>query len=68
MKSMQELLPSWNDPGKAAGHRKALRDYAVSHGFKDNEIANFSKDPRVVLAMMKAAMFDQIMAKPKGGK
>lgn len=63
---MQELLPSWDDPQKAAGHRKALRDYAVSNGFKDAEIAQFSKDPRIILAMMKAAIFDKIMAKPKG--
>jgi len=43
MKTIQELVPGWNDPKQAAKHRKDLLDYATQNGFKPEEIAQFSK-------------------------
>ena len=56
-------LPEWNDPEVANSEKQAIISYAQrSLGFSDEEVANIS-DSRGVLALRKAYLYDELMAK-----
>ena len=59
IKKITSLFPKWNDPEKGQSYRKALRKYALAGGFSDAEITEFGKDPRIVLMVAKALLFDR---------
>jgi hypothetical protein len=61
-----DLVPDWNEPTTAAQRRKELREYALSQGFNANDVTKFGKDGRIVTAMMKAKLYDQMVAKIPG--
>ena len=57
------VLPEWNDPEVANSEKQAIISYAQrSLGFSDEEVANIS-DSRGVLALRKAYLYDELMAK-----
>lgn len=66
-KTMKDICPDWDVPASAAARRKELREYAISEGFKPEEISRFNKDGRIVTSMMKARLYDQ-MARETPGK
>jgi len=58
-----EALPEWKDPEVANAEKQAIITYAQRNlGFSDEEVANIS-DSRGVLALRKAYLYDQLMAK-----
>ena len=58
-----EALPEWKDPDVANSEKQAIITYAQRNlGFSDEEVANIS-DSRGVLALRKAYLYDQLMAK-----
>lgn len=66
MTKITDLVPDWNEPTTAAERRKELREYALSQGFKPEEISKFNKDGRIVTSMMKAKLYDQMVKKIPG--
>jgi hypothetical protein len=67
MKTMKDVMPSWDDPKHKPTHLKQLAGYAKMLGFNDKEIQQFGKDDRVLLALTKAMMCDLDLPK-KGDK
>jgi hypothetical protein len=56
-------LPEWSDPEVANAEKQAIITYAQRNlGFSDEEVANIS-DSRGVLALRKAYLYDELMAK-----
>lgn len=58
-----EALPDWKDPDVAAKEKQAIISYAQRNlGFSEAELAATS-DSRAVLALRKAYLYDELMAK-----
>jgi hypothetical protein len=62
-----EAIPSWKDPAKAKAEKAMLVEFGQKMGFTPQELGNIF-DHRVVLALRKAALYDQIEAKRQGIK
>jgi hypothetical protein len=57
-----EALPAWKDPAKAKAEKAMLVEFGQKMGFTPQELGNIY-DHRVVLALRKAALYDQMQAK-----
>lgn len=57
-----EAVPEWKDPKKWEADRKAIAEYAMSIGYSEEEIAQ-ATDPRAIVAMRKARLYDELMAR-----
>jgi hypothetical protein len=58
-----EALPEWKDPDVAMKEKQAIISYAQRNlGFSEDELASTS-DSRAVLALRKAYLYDELMAK-----
>lgn len=57
-----EALPAWKDPAKAKAEKAMLVEFGQKMGFTPQELGNIF-DHRVVLALRKAALYDQMQAK-----
>ena len=57
-----EAIPAWKNPERWEQDRKKLREFAQKIGYGEEEISQVY-DPRAVLALYKAARYDEIMAK-----
>ena len=62
-----EALPTWKDPAKAKAEKAMLVEFGQKMGFTPQELGNIY-DHRVVLALRKAALYDQMQAKRQGIK
>jgi hypothetical protein len=62
-----EAIPSWKDPAKAKVEKAMLVELGQKMGFTPEELGNIF-DHRVVLALRKAALYDQMQAKRQGIK
>ncbi len=62
-----EALPAWKDPAKAKAEQALLVEYGQKMGFTPQELGNIF-DHRVVLALRKAVLYDQMQAKRQGIK
>lgn len=62
-----EALPTWKDPAKAKAEKAMLVEFGQKMGFSPQELGNIF-DHRVVLALRKAALYDQMQAKRQGIK
>ncbi len=62
-----EAIPSWKDPAKAKAEKAMLVEFGQKMGFTPQELGNIF-DHRVVLALRKAALYDQMQAKRQGIK
>jgi hypothetical protein len=64
----QELLitavPEWKDPQKAKAEKALLVEFGRKIGFSEEELKNVY-DHRAVIALRKAALYDQIVSKRK---
>lgn len=56
------VLPEWKEPAKAEAGMKAIRTYAKTVGFTDDDL-NGAYDHRMIVAVDKARRFDELMAK-----
>ena len=62
-----EALPTWKDSAKAKAEKAMLVEFGQKMGFTPQELGNIY-DHRVVLALRKAALYDQMQAKRQGIK
>jgi hypothetical protein len=65
--ALLEAVPSWKDPAKAKAEKAMLIEFGQKMGFTPQELGNIY-DHRVVLALRKAALYDQMQAKRQGIK
>jgi len=65
--ALLEAIPSWKDPAKAKAEKAMLVEFGQRMGFTPQELGNIY-DHRVVLALRKAALYDQMQAKRQGIK
>lgn len=65
--ALLEAIPSWKDPAKAKAEKTMLVEFGQKMGFTPQELGNIY-DHRVVLALRKAALYDQMQAKRQGIK
>lgn len=65
--ALLEALPTWKDPAKAKAEKAMLVEFGQKMGFTPQELGNIF-DHRVVLALRKAALYDQMQAKRQGIK
>jgi hypothetical protein len=65
--ALLEAIPSWKDPAKAKAEKSMLIESGQKMGFTSEELGNIF-DHRVVLALRKAALYDQMQAKRQGIK
>jgi len=65
--ALLEAVPSWKDPAKAKAEKAMLVEFGQKMGFTPQELGNIY-DHRVVLALRKAALYDQMQAKRQGIK
>lgn len=65
--ALVEALPTWKDPEKAKAEKQMLVEFGQKMGFTPQELGNIY-DHRVVLALRKAALYDQMQAKRQGIK
>jgi hypothetical protein len=61
-RALLEAVPSWKDPAKAKAEKTMLIEFGQKMGFTPQELGNIY-DHRVVLALRKAALYDQMQAK-----
>lgn len=66
-KALLDAIPSWKDPAKAKAEKTMLVEFGQRMGFTPDELSNIY-DHRVVLALRKAALYDQMQAKRQGIK
>ena len=59
-----EALPTWKDSAKAKAEKAMLVEFGQKMGFSPQELGNIY-DHRVVLALRKAALYDQMQSKRK---
>lgn len=65
LRKLPELIPEWKDAKKWEADRVALLDYGKQIGFTPEELSQ-TYDPRAVVALHKARLYDKLMAnKPK---
>ena len=55
-------LPDWRDEAKAKAEKTALREYLLSQGYKEQDVAAVA-DHKAVLMARKAMLYDQMIAK-----
>ena len=65
--ALLEAIPTWKDPAKAKAEKAMLIEFGQKMGFTPQELGNIY-DHRVVLALRKAALYDQMQAKRQGIK
>jgi len=65
--ALLEALPAWKDPAKAKAEKAMLVEFGQKMGFTPQELGNIY-DHRVVLALRKAALYDQMQTKRQGIK
>jgi hypothetical protein len=65
--ALLDALPAWKDPAKAKAEKAMLVEFGQKMGFTPQELGNIF-DHRVVLALRKAALYDQMQAKRQGIK
>jgi hypothetical protein len=65
--ALLEAIPSWKDAAKAKAEKAMLVEFGQKMGFTPQELGNIY-DHRVVLALRKAALYDQMQAKRQGIK
>ena len=65
--ALLEAIPAWKDPAKAKAEKTMLIEFGQKLGFTPQELGNIY-DHRVVLALRKAALYDQMQAKRQGIK
>ena len=65
--ALLEAIPTWKDPAKAKAEKAMLIEFGQKMGFTSEELGNIF-DHRVVLALRKAALYDQMQAKRQGIK
>lgn len=65
--ALLEAIPSWKDPAKAKAEKAMMIEFGQKMGFTSEELGNIF-DHRVVLALRKAALYDQMQAKRQGIK
>lgn len=65
--ALLEAIPTWKDPAKAKAEKAMLIEFGQKMGFTSEELGNIY-DHRVVLALRKAALYDQMQAKRQGIK
>jgi hypothetical protein len=65
--ALLEAIPSWKDAAKAKAEKTMLIEFGQKMGFTPQELGNIY-DHRVVLALRKAALYDQMQAKRQGIK
>ncbi|CAB5238788.1 hypothetical protein UFOVP751_30 [uncultured Caudovirales phage] len=65
--ALLEAIPTWKDPAKAKAEKTMLIEFGQKMGFTPQELGNIY-DHRVVLALRKAALYDQMQAKRQGIK
>ena len=65
--ALLDAIPTWKDPAKAQAEKSMLITFGQKMGFTTEELANIY-DHRVVLALRKAALYDQMQAKRQGIK
>lgn len=58
---LSQRLPGWNDDGQRQRIQSALKDWGIENGFSKEELSAIA-EPRYVLAMAKAMMFDRMSA------
>jgi len=56
--ALQSAIPEWTSPDKAKAEKAQLRDYLLSSGYNEQEIAQLY-DHRAVVALRKAMLYDQ---------
>lgn len=57
-----QAVPEWKDPKKAQAEKALLVEFGKKIGFSDEELKNVY-DHRAVIALRKAALYDQMMSK-----
>ena len=57
-----QAVPEWKDPKKAQAEKALLVEFGKKIGFSDEELKNVY-DHRAVVALRKAALYDQMMSK-----
>ena len=65
--ALLDAIPTWKDPAKAKAEKSMLIEFGQKMGFTPQELGNIY-DHRVVLALRKAALYDQMQAKRQGIK
>lgn len=65
--ALLEAIPAWKDAAKAKAEKAMLVEFGQKMGFTPQELGNIF-DHRVVLALRKAALYDQMQAKRQGIK
>ena len=59
-----EIMPEWKDPAKAKAEKQLLVEFGQKTGFTPEELKAIV-DHRAVVALRKAALYDQMMTKRK---
>ena len=59
---MLDLMPAWKDQKVWESDRQAIVQYAQSAGYSPEEIAQ-AYDPRAIVSLHKARLYDELMAK-----
>ena len=59
-----EIIPEWKDPAKAKAEKQLLVEFGKKTGFTPEELSAIV-DHRAVVALRKAALYDQMMTKRK---
>jgi len=57
-------VPEWKDPQKAKAEKALLVEFGRKIGFSEDELKNVY-DHRAVIALRKAALYDQMVSKRK---
>ncbi|WP_155625835.1 hypothetical protein [Burkholderia vietnamiensis] len=61
---LSAAFPEWKDKGKAQAGKQAIREYANTLGYSDDEI-NSTTDHRIFVLAHKAMMYDRLAGKGK---
>jgi hypothetical protein len=64
---LMESIPEWKDPERAKAEKAAIRNWGISQGYLDHELAQVY-DARAVTTMRKAMLYDKLMEKRKALK
>lgn len=65
--ALELALPQWKDSEKAKAEKALIMEQGKRLGFTDQELAQ-AYDHRAILALHKAALYDQMMSKAKAAK
>lgn len=59
-----DALPEWKDAKKAKSEKEKIANFALSLGYTESEVSQIY-DHRAVVALRKAALYDEMMSKAK---